>query len=203
MPRHLWIVLPLLALLLAGCASWKAVPHDGTIDAKNDKAGPGYDVYRPEPYLLVVRGSINESGTTNTTGSSSTQRNASAVNLDQVTVKVIYLPNFRKAYRLSSSNFMAKADFTFNINNGWQLTNITDKSDNTTVITTAITALGTLMGDVLSARGSDKGINSERVEGTPVPSSFFDTSFALYKIEVDVKNKQFHLYRMEPEIAPK
>lgn len=88
----------LLAWLAAGCVGY-SISHDGE--------GEGYDVYRPEPYLLLVSGAKGHSAS------------------------IIYLPDYGTRYRIDTWNFLAKADFAFDIRNGWMLTRISDESDTT------------------------------------------------------------------------
>ena len=45
----------------------------------------------------------------------------------------IWLPNYQKPYRVTTHNILAKADFAFNFENGWKLTQIADRGDNSTV----------------------------------------------------------------------
>ena len=93
-----WLLMGIgLVFLISGCAGY-AITKDGD--------GSGYDVYRPEPYLLVK-----------STGDA----------------QIIWLPNYKERYKISTWNFLGKADFEFQIDNGWCLTGITDKSDNTTI----------------------------------------------------------------------
>ena len=86
--------------ILSGCAGY-SIKLNGT--------GNGYDVYRPEPYLLVKPAA------------------------DKIDAEIIWLPNYSQRYRISTWNLLAKADFEFDIENGWKLTKIYDKSDNTTI----------------------------------------------------------------------
>ncbi len=85
--------------LLCSCAGY-TITHNGE--------GDGYDVYRPEPYLLLVSGARGGN-------------NAS----------IIWLPDYGTRYRVDTWNFLAKADFSFDIKNGWMLTRISDESDTT------------------------------------------------------------------------
>jgi hypothetical protein len=57
----------------------------------------------------------------------------------------LYLRNPNKAYRVSTHNFLAKSDFTFNFKDGWQLTSIDDKSDNSSVTTALVGQMKTLL----------------------------------------------------------
>jgi len=81
----------------------------------------GYDVYQPEPYLQVQ---YNDKGSTG---------------------QIIWLPNYKKRYRISTWNLLAKADFSFTIQDGWMLTNISDKSDNTSGLPKLLEMVGPLV----------------------------------------------------------
>jgi hypothetical protein len=89
-----------LALVAGGCAGY-TIRENGT--------GDGYDVYRPEPYLLVTPGAKGPDAT------------------------IVWLPNFDRRYRVDTWNVLGKADFTFAIEDGWRLERISDQSDNTRV----------------------------------------------------------------------
>jgi hypothetical protein len=39
-----------------------------------------------------------------------------------VTVVLLYLPNYQKPFRVTTWDFMAKSDSTFNFEDGWKLT---------------------------------------------------------------------------------
>jgi len=100
--KSLWVkVLAfLVALSISGCAGYSIV---------KDGQGVGYDVYRPEPYLLIKNGDKGPEAS------------------------ILWLPNFQQRYRISTWNFFGKADFQFDLTDGWRLTKISDKSDNTTI----------------------------------------------------------------------
>ena len=127
--KHVLILITAIACAatLPGCAGY-SITHNGD--------GEGYDVYRPEPYLLIKpskQGPVAE---------------------------IIWLPNYSERYRIDSWNFLGKADFQFEIDGGWKLTKISDKSDNTAVasklmdVVEKATAPGTLAltGDVILFR---------------------------------------------------
>jgi hypothetical protein len=95
--------------ILSGCAGY-------SITLNGD--GPGYDVYKPEPYLLVKPAA------------------------DKVDATIVWLPNYSQRYRIKTWNFLAKADFEFAITDGWSLTKISDKSDNTTIPSKLLDILG-------------------------------------------------------------
>jgi hypothetical protein len=92
----------LLLPLLAGCTGY-TIRHDG--------AGPGYDVYRPEPYLLLVNGARGPDAS------------------------IVYLPDHGNRFRIHTWNVLGKADYQFEIEDGWRLEGISDKSDNTKLAT--------------------------------------------------------------------
>ena len=98
-----------IALLIAVIVSTALLPACAGYSITHNGNGDGYDVYRPEPYLL-----INQAGS-------------------KATAEIVWLPNFTERYRIDTWNFLGKADFQFEIEGGWKLTKITDKSDNTEI----------------------------------------------------------------------
>ena len=62
-----------------------------------------------------------------------------------VSVTPLYLPNYSKPYRVTTHNFFAKADFGFDFENGWKLTKLADKSDNSTLANTLAGQLDTIL----------------------------------------------------------
>jgi hypothetical protein len=70
---------------------------------------------------------------------------AGSTNKQSITVTPVWLPNYQKPYRVTTHNFLAKADFTFNFENGWKLTSIADKGDNSTVANTLAGQLTTVL----------------------------------------------------------
>lgn len=89
-----------LGAIVSGCAGY-TVRLDGT--------GDGYDVYKPEPYLLLVAGPKGH------------------------TASVIWLPDYGTRYRVDTWNVLSKADFGFIMEDGWRLTRVSDKSDTTAI----------------------------------------------------------------------
>jgi hypothetical protein len=79
-----------------------------------------------------------------------------------LTVTPIYLPNPDKPYRVTTFNFLAKSDFTFNFKDGWQLTSIADKADNSGVATALVGQMATIM----------KTVKIMAVPAQPLPKSF-------------------------------
>jgi hypothetical protein len=146
-------VLPLAAALLAGgCAYYKIQPVSAASVRNWGKInGPqeGYVFYQPELYFAatITTDSIGDKGAAQTK--------------QTVTVAPIYLPNHERPYRLTTHNFLAKADFTFNFENGWKLTQISDKSDNTAVANTLAGELKTML--------SAAGVKAQVEPGTNAP----------------------------------
>ena len=136
-----YFTLFLLSLALfsfAGCAMNTIQPisakklnsqwHSGTANA-------GYVFYQPELYFLVTPGSPQKGSTNNVVADKNSV-------LD---VTPIYLPNPKKPYRVTTFNFLAKSDFAFNFKDGWELSSIADKADNTTVANTVAGELKTIL----------------------------------------------------------
>jgi hypothetical protein len=122
----------LVALLAGGCAWYKIQPISA--DSLNgwgrtNCLPAGYIFYQPELYFSATI-------VTESTGSTSKQT---------VTVSPLWLPNYQKPYRVTTHNILAKADFTFNFDNGWKLTSIADKGDNSTVANTLAGQLTTVL----------------------------------------------------------
>jgi hypothetical protein len=117
------IVIPLLAMgvfAFAGCASYtiQPVPPATPGSSGGNTSREGYVFYEPELYFLVAAAPVPAS-----------KPDAAPVMM----VTPLYLPNPSKPYRVTTHNFLAKADFTFSFKDGWELTSIEDKSDNSAV----------------------------------------------------------------------
>jgi hypothetical protein len=156
---------PLAAALLAGgCAYYKIQPVSASSLRNWGKTnGPqeGYVFYQPELYFaaMIATDSTGDKGT--------------APAKQNVTVTPIYLPNHERPYRVTTHNFLAKADFTFNFENGWKLTQISDKSDNTAVASTLAGELKTML--------SAAGVKAMTGAGTNAPKQ----RVILYRPEYD------------------
>jgi len=127
----------LAALLAGGCAEYKIqpVPPVSAADwGKSSRLTDGYIFYQPELYFSATI----PAGTTNTATGAAAEKQA-------ITVTPLYLPNYQKPYRVTTRNFLAKADFTFSFENGWKLTQISDKADNSTVANTLAGQLQTIL----------------------------------------------------------
>ena len=98
----------LLCALLCGCAGY-SIQKDGE--------GKGYDIYSPDPYLLRTALTAPNSG-----------------EITGFKFDVIWLPNAQKRYRVHSWAGLGKAEFEFNYANGWMLTKVVDKADNTKIL---------------------------------------------------------------------
>jgi len=125
-----------VAGLVGGCAYYRIQPVAPASLA--DWGGPngppeGYIFYQPELYFsaTILAGSTNTAGGT--------------AEKPTVTVTPLYLPNYQKPFRLTTRNFLAKSDFTFNLENGWKLTQISDRADNATVANTLAGQLQTIL----------------------------------------------------------
>jgi hypothetical protein len=139
-------IFPLAAALLAGgCAYYKIQPVSASSVQNWGKSnGPqeGYVFYQPELYFAATI--TKDSGSAN------------------VTVTPIYLPNHERPYRVTTHNFLAKADFTFNFENGWKLTQISDKSDNSTLANTLAGELKTMLSAAGLKALTDTGTNAPK-----------------------------------------
>jgi len=135
-----------------GCAGYRITPH-GT--------GSGYDIYRPMPYILLTSTETVEKD-------------------DKRTVKydggLVWLPDYSARYRVKTWNFFGKADFAFTFAEGWRLESLTDKSDNTDVATTLITAAKELASKAIVPVAAADGDKSKQEAPPP---------FLLYRVAYD------------------
>ena len=86
--------------------------------------GPGYDVYRPEPYLLVV----------GTDGVGSTTRPAA----QRYTASIVYLPDYAQRYRVRS----VAGGTSISIRDGWMLTSLSDHNAASDLLNSALASAG-------------------------------------------------------------
>ena len=122
----------LVAWLTGGCAWYtiQPIPADALNGWGKTKCLPeGYIFYQPELYFSATI--VTES--------------AGSTNKQNITVTPIWLPNYQKPYRVTTHNILAKADFTFTFENGWKLTQIADKGDNSTVANSLAGQLTTVL----------------------------------------------------------
>ena len=130
--KKLLFFVSLMAWLTGGCAWYKIQPVSANSLnnwGKTNALPEGYIFYQPELYFAATV-------TMDSTGATSKQN---------ITVTPLWLPNYQKPYRLTTHNFLAKADFAFNFENGWKLTQIADKGDNSTVANTLAGQLATML----------------------------------------------------------
>jgi len=163
MKRTLFFV-ALTAWLTGGCAWYDIQPISANSLngwGKTNALPEGYVFYQPELYFSATI-------VTESTGSTSKQT---------VTVTPVWLPNYQKPYRVTTHNFLAKADFTFNFENGWKLTQIADKGDNSTMANTLAGQLATTLKTV--------GFAATSANQPP------KTRIILYRPKVNPKNGYF------------
>ena len=135
------ILAALGSLVLVSCASYTIKPFlakglDDHWGSDCDLKKNGYIFYQPELYFLVT----SASSETSNGGDKSTAPN----------VTPIYLPNPNKPYRVTTFNFLARSDFAFNFKDGWQLTSIADKADNSIIASTVAGKLNTILSTAVA-----------------------------------------------------
>jgi hypothetical protein len=167
------------SLILAGCATYTIQPISATkLDREwnSDTAKKGYVFYQPELYFLVTPGTASK-GETN--DAASTNKNS------VLSVTPIFLPNPNKPYRVTTFNFLAKSDFAFNFKDGWQLSSIADKADNTTVANTMAGELKTMLSAVgfsALSEGTPKSPQSFLLHPTYDPNTGVITNFSVVNL---------------------
>jgi hypothetical protein len=199
---------------LTGCA-WVTIEKGG--------AGKGYDVYRPEPYLLVFKQTTIATGTSTVQNQSNTNKTetdtstgkgaggsgttsdgtdaqnngggggskqsqdgapAAAEGLSGPGVTLIWLPNYSERYRVRSGSFLGKAGAQFTIRDGWMLTGVTDQSDSTTLVDSAMTLLSSAWGATSgSAAQAAKTAGTKAAGGQP--ATITTQTVELYKFLFD------------------
>lgn len=144
-----------LTLVLAmgpGCAGY-SIQKNGT--------GSGYDVYTPEPYLLR-KPITSMSGGGEITG---------------FNFEVVWLPNYSKRYRVRSWTGFGKSEFTFEFAEGWKLTKIVDKADNSEVLDKLVDLTKGVLANVTQSAPEPKPGKLDLAASSSIP--------VLYKIEFD------------------
>jgi hypothetical protein len=145
-------LLALVSIYLCGCASYSINPIAPSETAKWGDAKEGYVFYQPELYFLVTPAgggkatAADEKGKKEDEKKDPSKEPKAEDKATGLSVTPIYLPNPAKPYRVTTFNFLAKSDFAFNFKDGWQLTSISDKADNTTVANTLAGELKTILG---------------------------------------------------------
>jgi hypothetical protein len=107
-------------IFLSNCAGY-SITQNGT--------GEGYDVFRPEPFLLVHPAGLQQKEVIDP----QTKKKTTTMTPISGKAEIIWLPNYNCRYRIDSWSWFGKADFSFEFKDGWMLTKITDKSDNTAI----------------------------------------------------------------------
>jgi hypothetical protein len=166
------VLLAMVAGSFVGCACYTIQPVPPTRSGSwgDNTNREGYIFYEPELYFLV------------TSAVPTPKADAAPV----LNVTPVYLPNPNKPYRVSTHNFLAKSDFTFNFKDGWQLTSIDDKADNSSVTTALAGQMKTLL---------DAATKSLTATDQPLPKIFllhpeFDAAAIITNI-VPVNCKNF------------
>lgn len=156
----------LVTLLLCGCAGYDISPVNvsktdlsaANWGTKNGNHSEGYLIYQPELYFKAVLTPAVKDATGKVTAPES------------LTLSPFYLPNYKKPYRVTTHNFLSKADFTFAFADGWQLTAIADKSDNSTVA-------NTLAGQLSAILTTAKVFGLDGGSTTTVATAFYHPSY--------------------------
>ena len=165
----------LAACLNGGCAWYDIQPISAdSLNGwgKTNALPEGYIFYQPELYFSATI-------VTESTGSTTKQT---------VTVTPVWLPNCQKPYRVTTHNFLAKADFTFNFENGWKLTQIADKGDNSTVANSLAGQLATTLKAVgFSATSNNQSLKPRIILFRPTfnPTNGFFNGFEEVSANLD------------------
>jgi hypothetical protein len=165
MSRRLVAVLG-IAVGVAGCAGYRITPHG---------RGVGYDVYRPEPYVLLTR---------------TTTKTNEGVETVKLEGSIVWLPNYAVRYRVKTWNHFGRADFQFAFDEGWKLTSLSDKSDNTEIAKTLISAAK----DLALAAAKD-GPGTKQAEVPP-------SELLLFRVVYDETGVVTGISRLEPRSNP-
>jgi hypothetical protein len=150
MKKSIFLILAIICLLDVGCAFYTVHPITGqNLDQKwrDGELPKGYVFYQPELYFLVTPNPAQKDGTKTPPSNKKSPKlsNPTPDKNSGFSVTPVYLPNPQKPYRLTTFNFLAKSDFTFNFKDGWQLSSIADKADNTTIANTLSGELATIL----------------------------------------------------------
>lgn len=145
-----------LPVVLSGCAYYKITPISAKESSGWAKGIPpkseGYVIYQPELYFSAT---VTVETTKDDKGKEQTKEN--------VSVTPLYLPNYQKPYRVTTHNFLAKADFAFEFENGWKLTKLSDKTDNSTIANTLAGELKTMLSVAGLSIAAEGGKTKKRI----------------------------------------
>ncbi len=160
------VALSVVVGLAGGCAGYK-IEEGGT--------GCGYDVYAPEPYLQ---------------GTPKVVDTADGKKIPVYEFTLIWLPNYKKRYRVHSWAGLGKMEFTATFENGWKLTTYKETSDNTNIMTALTTLIAPLMPKSLWDESKDN------VGVTTVPS-VVKLEPLIYRIDFDEDGRPSCLTQLE------
>jgi hypothetical protein len=132
------VLLSALLFLMVGCARVEVTK----IDPKKNADMEGIRFYRSWPYLLVT---IDENGKFQT--------------------KNIYLPKKNEEYAINVRSGLGTVDASFNLTDGWQLTQFGDKRDSKIPET-----IGAITGAATSAATTIAKVEIKPPKEVPVPS---------------------------------
>jgi hypothetical protein len=171
--KKIFFFILLMAWLTGGCAWYKIQPVSANSLGswgKTNALPEGYIFYQPELYFSATI-------VTDSAGKQS------------ITVASLWLPNYQKPYRLTTHNFLARADFAFNFENGWKLTQIADKGDNSTMADTLAGQLATALKTAGFAATSNNQLPKEQIilfRPTVNPTNGFISGFE--KVSANIEN---------------
>ncbi len=182
-----------IVLLLNGCGAWRSTPG-GT--------GTGYDVYRPEPYLLIVQGHVDgdddSSRATTVPGASSSRSRKQP----EYTARIVWLPDYSQRYRISTG--LSFSNSTIRIKDGWQLTSISTESGTSALADNVVSGaerFGTTGLGALAVLG-ESGQGATGPTGPPPEESrsAMNSAFGLYKIIYDRDGHVTGLVKLSPGV---
>jgi hypothetical protein len=169
-----WFAGLLVAFLLTGCARYDITPIPASeVSCWGRSAKSGYIIYQPELYFAVnIKAGAKDATDTKKDKDGERSKTTRETNAE-VSVTPVYLPNYRKPYRVTTCTFLAKADFSFTFDDGWKLSKLEDKSDSSGVVSALAGQLKDILVTAL-ARGTNQ----------PAASSV-DRQVILYRPEYD------------------
>jgi hypothetical protein len=171
--KKIFFFILLMAWLTGGCAWYKIQPVSAnSLNSwgKTNALSEGYIFYQPELYFAATI-------VTDSAGKKN------------ITVAPLWLPNYQKPYRLTTHNFLAKADFAFNFENGWKLTQIADQGDNSTMANTLAGQLATALKMTGFAATSNNQLLKEQIilfRPTVNPTNGFISGFE--RVSANIEN---------------
>jgi hypothetical protein len=197
-PREQQVLMQVFIRRLLMCVSCVMLVSCGpSWEAEAGGVGKGYDVYRPEPYLMVTR--VSEVQRAAQPGQATTQPVS-----QQYTAKIIWLPDYSTRYRIRS----VQGGASIWIKDGWELSSLSDQNSTTAVLSAlagagsqagqaggdVLSVLSILGGQPISAQGSayptTRPAGDDRLPGSQ--------GVALYKIIYNQEGRVSGLVKIEP-----